>query len=523
MAELKKPYAGILGFGLIILLLAGILSVWFYKLQLFPGLHGDEAVFGLRACDFNEKGIDKPYALNYYTGILFSWVLSLVFKVLGPGVFQMRLAAVALNLIALFIICLLLFKGQVRTLVLFLVLLGQSALYLLYPRIAWEITAFNFLFLAMMIFVSVKLLKATRLRILWLFLFFFISLTGSYNHFIFTSIPLAASIGCILLAFYNKRPEYVKNILPSLMNIINLVLYYLLIKYAIDKAWQMLGAWIPFMVLAVMVFQAIWCTRDDFGFVYRIIAKSEIIKPRLILRILFGIAIVVFLRYHGIALLQTFSNNVVFLRLFSFAPPLLVSISLYICGTIILLYFIINLVKDLFIVKHGELSEAMSVMVVVFLAVFTFIISRNAIRYYLLVSMVIFLYTAFKLSKERVSSPLFIVPLVALTVSLLVTQILVWNIYTSPDRRVNAVHFKFGNHIVETSAHFLPTEPLYDILSKDKISTIETTAEDSYFIEKPVAFYKRSQPWQEIQGKSVFISYDYQTKGTGFMISPKSQ
>jgi len=43
---------------------------WLYKLDVLPGLHGDEAWFGLKADEFNRQGIAHLYGMNTYTGIL---------------------------------------------------------------------------------------------------------------------------------------------------------------------------------------------------------------------------------------------------------------------------------------------------------------------------------------------------------------------------------------------------------------------------------------------------------------------
>ncbi len=62
-----------------ILLLLYLIFCWTFKLDDLPGLHGDEAWFGLKAYHLMERPIEKLTGMNYYTGMLQTWTASFFF------------------------------------------------------------------------------------------------------------------------------------------------------------------------------------------------------------------------------------------------------------------------------------------------------------------------------------------------------------------------------------------------------------------------------------------------------------
>lgn len=81
----------ILPISLILLLLIYLLSVMTVNLSSFPGLHGDEAWFGLNAREIIHHGTRSLQGLNTYTGSFYSWLIAQTFPLLGIKVFSLRL------------------------------------------------------------------------------------------------------------------------------------------------------------------------------------------------------------------------------------------------------------------------------------------------------------------------------------------------------------------------------------------------------------------------------------------------
>src|SRR5690606_16361867 len=105
--------------------------------------------------------------------ILQSLTSSIFFQIFGPGVLQLRLPGVIFNLIGLMVFCgAFLHSGMGRPLVLFLLIIAQSALFLVSPRIAWEVNTFTLFFLSIMVAAVVRIVNSPdRYVSFWAFLF----------------------------------------------------------------------------------------------------------------------------------------------------------------------------------------------------------------------------------------------------------------------------------------------------------------------------------------------------------------
>ncbi len=94
---------------------------WLYKLEVLPGLHGDEAWFGLQAVKYGQQGVTGYQGMNNYTGILEPLMASAFFRYLGIGVIQLRIGGVIANFMALLMFSIVYLRnGQSRALVPFL-------------------------------------------------------------------------------------------------------------------------------------------------------------------------------------------------------------------------------------------------------------------------------------------------------------------------------------------------------------------------------------------------------------------
>ena len=72
----------------VLVVAVGVAFAWLLSTNLadVPGLQGDEAWFGLRAHDILRGENDSIHGLNGYTGALFPFLVSLVFRACGESV-----------------------------------------------------------------------------------------------------------------------------------------------------------------------------------------------------------------------------------------------------------------------------------------------------------------------------------------------------------------------------------------------------------------------------------------------------
>jgi hypothetical protein len=145
------------------------------------------------------------------------------------------------------------------------------------------------------------------------------------------------------------------------------------------------------------------------------------------------------------------------------------------------------------------------------MGVLSFYTHGHSIRYFLTLTLLLILYTSFKLSLENRIVRNSIIAVIALNV--LIIQSILWNINLDKDRSVKATMFKIEN-FSETSAHFLNFSPVLDIVHKYKIGELET--KQDYFIGKVFNFYKNEFPEINDYKNRLRIDYDYEVRGSGF-------
>ncbi len=189
------------------LILIYIISVMTVNLSSFPGLHGDEAWFGLNAREILHHGTRSLHGLNTYTSSFYSWLISLTFRLLGIKVFSLRLLGVFLNILGFIIVVYSLNKYvDQKTSILFLFLLLSCSSLLLFPRIAWEVCALQVFFLSLKFNLLLKYFKNHEFTRLHIFLFLFITSLGVINHFIFIFESFGLTVAALILhlRYFNK-------------------------------------------------------------------------------------------------------------------------------------------------------------------------------------------------------------------------------------------------------------------------------------------------------------------------------
>src|ERR1700689_2123622 len=127
------------------------------NLDVNPGLHADEAWFGLRAAQILSGHAATLHGMNWYTGALFPYLLTWPFRVLGISVWSLRCVGVAANLCAVCLLTALVYRlyGRLFGMLVLALLLTSSVLVAVESRLAWEVTALNPLFAACLLGLAV--------------------------------------------------------------------------------------------------------------------------------------------------------------------------------------------------------------------------------------------------------------------------------------------------------------------------------------------------------------------------------
>lgn len=490
-----------------IVLLAGIyfLCWWLYRLDVLPGLHGDEAWFGLKAHQYNSTGIDRWYGMNTYSGILESLVSSWFFRLAGIGVSQLRLAGPVFNLLGVVIMCMALrVCGGRKTVLLFLLIFSQSALFLISPRVAWEVNTFTLFFIAAA-WMAITRITATPTAFLpiWIVVFFVASLLGSYNHIIFSCIS-AAALGAAIMWSLLCRTTVLKNIILLLaFNLFNLTLLFIVMKYAFNTLLLTPYTWMLAFGLVVVV-EIIALRQLDIEKI--LLFAFKLVSPRII----YGLVVVLaacFVRFHGMALYQVLSNYKIIMQAYSFSPGPVSRFLLLAGGAVMALYLVVFIMEDLKN-KHNAFPAVFIVTYLGLLAVYT---TRCSFRYYLAAFVIIATYLAFKAGGgKKQAMPL----IVSLIVMLVIMNITLLKIFIHNNRPLKAYEFVIGNNQIETSAHFLPNKPLLDFLRENEIGEVDYLS-NQYFLEQPILFYKLCNPWKEIPEHKALVDYDYSENNHG--------
>lgn len=208
----------------------------FWRLGVFPGLHGDEAWVGLFALSLKERGLFTPHEMNTYTGAFYGWLVGGAFDRFGVGVWSLRLIGAVANPLAWLTV----WATVRRTAgpgagLAWALLAAASGIVVLKSRVAWEVYALQPLFAALTTAAAVRLAEGGGRP--WALLLFAASLLGVQNHFIFLSLPSALLFAALLLAA--RRPDGgVAAFLPAGFVNLGLCLTLFVVKpYVTEAAW----------------------------------------------------------------------------------------------------------------------------------------------------------------------------------------------------------------------------------------------------------------------------------------------
>jgi len=476
---------------------------WIYKLELLPGLHADEAWVGLAAVNFNSNSPEQLHAMNNYTGVLQIYFSSLSFKWLNIGVFQLRIFGVLLNAVSLILVAYFFYLNNLkRAQIIFLLIAAQSVLFILSPRVAWEVNSFTFFLIALLLVCVTKLASGKLPRLnTWAGIFFVVNVIGSYNHIIFSCVSVSALFGLIFWSMRNRTSEYQGLILIGVINLFNLAILFVLMKYMFQVNN---GQIISLSALTLVVF-------------IESLALNLILDIRLKLKFVlkfYGIALMLligmclFAFYHGFSFLQVLTNYKVLTHVLSYESSMFEQAIYLISGALYVYYLFGYLLSDLS-AKRGSI---LAYVIVMYLGLINIYTVECSFRYYLSILYLTAIYLSIELSKNTKKS----IPMICMLVSsLFITSKILLTVFIDDHRMVKPEQFNMGNNKFETSAHFLRTQPLIDFLKENKVLSLYSDS-NQYFLEKPVLFYYKINPWSFSEKKIALIEYDYNSFGDGF-------
>ena len=494
---------------LIFILGFSLIGYWLATIQ-SPGLHGDEAWFGMKAFEYRFIGISQPYGMNFYTGILQAGLNALIFYFFDFGIPQLRIIGIFFNGLALILLTTYLYirvnpKAAAYTLLLF----SQSLLYLVYPKIAWEVCTFNLIFLVLFLISTNELNQKKHTLIFWQAVLLLSSALGSYNHIIFSSLPIATFIGLLLWQVFNSRSINGSLTLTTLfINCINMILLFIYMKWGVDLAWQKIGSLslaVPLVLIITELFFLATISQYSIKFLDTLSTKISI---RWICGSLLVGCALIFLYFHGRELVQIFSQRILFIRFFSYDPPSLLKSSLKFIGIILIIYLFFQLIINFI----RQPKNPLTFILLAYLGIFCLYTTDFSIRYFLIPFALIYIFLGYQLSLR--SNLLNRAIIGTIVVGTLLSQGCLWYLATKTDRPIKAMQFSIGKGRVETSAHFIPADPLIKYMLANQASNIIT--KEPFFIGNVVDFYKTFTPALLNKPNIIEVNYEVEQLGDGY-------
>ncbi|WP_282035848.1 hypothetical protein [Saccharicrinis aurantiacus] len=480
------------------------------------GLHGDEAAIGLYGVDILENGIAQPYGLNYYTGILQALLDSVLFRIWKIDVFSLRIGGVFFNILSLFVVTkVLTIRVSRRAAIVFLLLFAQSVFLLCYSKIAWEVCSFNFVLISILLYSIHKLEEiCSRERFLYLFIFLSVSILGSYNHIIFSSVVLALVVSIITYLLIEKVSisQFILNCISlAFISLFNIICAFIVMTLYIDVLWSNLGVVVFIAPGVLIIIELLFFDRTKslveiiLRYLYKFSFSKIVFKPFLI-----GVVFISFIKYHSLKLFDVFQNEVVLLRLFSYEVPVFFNLYFMAAAIVIFGFIIYELIIDF----SKKKTPIFSYFIVVYIGVVCLYTRGFSIRYYHILTFLLFLFFSVKIVSVKMVLQKKVMSIVLINV--IFVQYIIWNINLNENRQVEAKWIKIGRNSIETSAHFLSFVPIIDYVKEHRIGILHS--EDMFFIGNVFDFYKNVYP--EIKGynNTAIVNYDYEVIDSGFVI-----
>jgi hypothetical protein len=472
-----------------------VMALLSFHLAQFPGLHGDEAWLGLFALRIRDQGLYSPHEMNSYTGSLYAWLLSWVFTYFSPDVFSLRIGGVLLNGAAVVIAAWHFAKRfGLGSALIWLYLLGTSALFVFKSRLAWEVTALQNLLLTGILVLCARFLEDKRRSFGSVLAFLVLNYIGVINHFIFISVPASLALVVLVQIIFWDDAELGDFFRLSLCNGLMAALVFLVKSQITETQWQHHQYF--FTVLSMLIplaFAAAYAwTGPRTGHWLCTLCTRHLGTPlgQTLIKRSLALGLVLFCGFHLKALMQVWSAVVLFEHLASWIPPLPLRLVLYAWACSLLGAFGLHTYRRLEPGTFSRLSpyaRLLALWPVIYLAVFILFRDRSHIRYYILPSFLIVASLTAALSRIDWAMHRWVIA-AYLGVAVML-NLCFWGEMARPLPRRPLVH-RIGWHL-ERSADFLPKDALYQTLVKEKVCTFQAS---NFFINLPLAFYLYVHP-----------------------------
>lgn len=461
-------------------------ALMFYRLESFPGLHGDEAWAGLYAIRILRNGLYSPHEMNAYTGPIYGWLLSGVFARFGVSMAGLRLPGALLNAAAAlaFLVHVSRRFGAGAGLAWLYVLAG-SGLFLLKARVAWEVYALQSFLLVAALLCAHRFLDREDRSFLNAAAFLTVLQVGVLNHFIFLSVPASlflAALAHILI----HREERAVDFLALTGAALALGAVLCLVKPALsEELWRAYRpGWAALFWLSPAA--AAWALSAS-GF-----RRARSAAPVLLalparagggLRGVLIAGLVLFFFFHWVALIRVWSNVAVLERLASWRAPDWLAVPLYAWAAALLSSYFVLAAKGL---KPERLKDAplyerlLTLWPLVYAAVFPAFRNTSSLRYYIIPSFLIMAALSVLLPRVRLRRPAVAAGLAAVAAC----QLCFWRQAAAFDERP-PLRFRVGWHKEDSSA-FMAKGSLFRLVDRERICRLR---QDVDMIDLPVFFH----------------------------------
>lgn len=459
-----------------------------FHLGQFPAPHGDEAWSGLYAMRIGANGVSSPHAMNVLTSPLYGWLVSGLFHLNGAGIAALRTPGVVANVLAVaLVVAHFLRRARIPAASGWILLLTASAFFLIKSRVAWEVYALQNLLLAVLFVLLASFVEDGKYGFWRALVFIVVNEIGVLNHFIFLSVPLSLTV--LLVVLLARERDW--SLLP-LFRLVTLTTSSAVLMMGVkvivsDQIWQAHRAWLLLVLIAALLAGAAMCAGPSVRWDGWIRARVEGIAAQQalfrVLGYLLAAGLALFGVLHLVALVQVIAGVVIFERAMSWAPPVWLSIPLYLWAASLVGWYAVDAER----IWRGasrvsSYEKVLALWPLAYMAIFTSVRFTANIRHYHLLFFLLTTALAFSLPRMNVAVRRSGVACTAV-VALLV-QLVVWREIMSPQER-RPIRLRLG-WTSDVSEHFTRLEPLYDVISRERVCRLDVP---DFFLRTPLEFY----------------------------------
>jgi hypothetical protein len=504
---------GIVGF---LVILAGFALLFAANLDVSPGLHGDEAWFGIRAQEILAGTDNSLHGMTAHSGALFPLIAAGSFALFGTSILSLRIPGVVCNVLAIGLLAWQVWRLRRRTTgaFLLLLLLASSVLVTAESRLGWEVTALGPLLAALLLILALRVLRENApTRTSWLDAtgVLAVATLGVYSHLIFLALVAGLFVASLACAVRFREYGTRSLLLVAAVALANSAAL-AQVKMRLFEAKQSGPAFallypLSFVVIAA-VFPALRRRLDD-----ALRKVLERVGPQLGKLGPFAAVVgaVAFAAIHGMPFVLTIANDVVLTRVYSVAMPWPLAGLSYGYALLLIGAYVTALVRLTRRPSPAGPAELLLVVLPVPVAATLALLAHpRSIRYYILLNLALLVALASShahVPRARATRLLWI----ALGYAVAVNAMLIPNI---ADRRhyesVSPRWFSFGLR-QDTSAHFFPTAPVVQRMRADGVRGFDTR--EAVFIGLPLQFQLSIENWAASSGKKATVEYDYGLPG----------